>query len=212
MRVLIYLASLIALIWSVTSNAELYVAAGNGSDTNLYIVSQTDGSIVKTVGDTGYLLTGLAFSPLSGELYGTTSGYAPNALVKIDPDTGAATEVGPHNGPIVDISFAPDGTLYGWSEYEDALVTIDLTTGETTQIGPTYSTGQAAMDFSPDGRLWRFGRYTGSGAYCSVTAWRTDGTYVIDVVTTDSCPAIPGGTHLPRRVALCHLRSKQEPR
>ena len=50
--------------------------------------------------------------------------------------------------PVADITFASDGTLYGWSENTDELVTISKTTGVATVVGAsginTFGSGIAA--------------------------------------------------------------------
>jgi hypothetical protein len=94
-----------------------------------------------------YAITGLAFQPGTGVLYGSTSGCSatnPGSLVIVNPATGLVTFVGttgfaPVAGNVqfyADIAFTPNGTLYGWLEPQDQiLVTIDLATGNGTQVG-----------------------------------------------------------------------------
>lgn len=87
-----------------------------------------------------YGISSLAFGP-DGTLYGTEVGSSVNnasQLLRIDPETGAVTEIGTlvssattaHNN-ITDLAF--DGTtLYGWSEAGDNVVTIDTATALVT--------------------------------------------------------------------------------
>jgi hypothetical protein len=133
----------------------LYGADGAGGNpaTNLYILDPATGAIVTTVGPIGFAVTGLAFHPTTGVLYGTTgnaSPVEPGALITIDPTTGAGTLVGqlvPGNEAAADITFGSDGTLYGWLEPgTDDLVTIDLTTGAATVVGDSgLGTAGAAL-------------------------------------------------------------------
>jgi len=143
---------------------------GNGAGGNLsqlYIVDPSDGSIISTIGDVGFAVTGLAMHPDTGVLYGSTGGADPSFpghLIMIDTLTGEGTLVGDINpsskSPAADITFAPDGTLYGWQEGDDDLITIDLSTGEGTIVADsgldTFGSGLAALDntdlyFSGDG-------------------------------------------------------------
>lgn len=153
----------------VAAQQKLYATEGNNGTTNLYILDPATGGILQIVGDTGELITGLDFHPLTGELYGTTtpSSAHPSCLVKIDPHNAQTTVIGPHglDSAIIDLTFAADGTLYGWLEpsYDD-LVTINLTTGAATVVGEYgFSTGASALDFAPDGKLYYFGGYIGDG-------------------------------------------------
>ena len=169
----------------VAASPQLYAAQGNqpgfSTTTPLYILDPNTGAILQTLGDTGETITGLDFHPLTRELYGTTTHSSPgnpDSLVKIDPLTGASTLIGPNgfNRPIVDITFASNGTLYGWMETTSGgagnLVTIDLTTGAATKIGDyagTYGGSYGnALDFAPDGKLYLFGAELGGVGYPAV--------------------------------------------
>jgi hypothetical protein len=73
----------------------------------------------------------VAVSPVDGRLYGSQSSRQDTNLYEIDLATGAATLVGAFgNGSFesaADLSFGPDGTLYGRFEPStDDLFTIDL--------------------------------------------------------------------------------------
>lgn len=116
--------------------------AGGNASTNLYVLDPTTGGIVTTVGPIGFAVTGLAVHPITGILYGTTgrnSPTSPGFLITIDTATGAGTVVGDLTAgteAAADITFAADGTLYGWLEPGlDDLATIDLTTGAATVVG-----------------------------------------------------------------------------
>jgi hypothetical protein len=134
----------------------LYGADGAGGNpaTNLYILDPATGAIVTTVGPIGFAVTGLAFHPTTGVLYGTTgraSPASPGFLITIDTSTGSGTLVGDLDASsdetAADITFGTDGTLYGWLEPgTDSLVTIDITTGAATVVGNSgLSTAGAAL-------------------------------------------------------------------
>jgi len=110
-----------------------------GQDTvsDLLVLDPATGAVVDSAGSTGFGITGLAIHPLDGELYGVTTAPSgdPRFLVRIDRATGAAAPVGALGGVVADITFTPEGTLYGWSESSDDLVTIDLVTGAMTVVG-----------------------------------------------------------------------------
>lgn len=184
------------MLCSGSALAQLFAAVGNippsegegalgPTDFMLYTIDPATGSILETIGNTGWPITGLDFHPKTGELYassaydsfeaidmGDTEGGADinrGWLLKVDPETGAVTPIGQHEDcALVDISFAADGTLYGWRECNDILVTVDLATGATTEVGPDTSTARQGMDFAPDGRLYQFGDRPGYGQDCGV--------------------------------------------
>lgn len=118
----------------------LYAAKGSGSASDLYTMNSTTG-VGTSVGPTGYSITGLAFHPATSALYGVTGGSDPTnpkSLLLIDKTTGAATLIGAlgSTGPIPDICFTSDGTLWGVdSTGTSHLYTINLSTGAATSIG-----------------------------------------------------------------------------
>ena len=130
----------------------------------LYTIDPATGTPT-LVGETGESITGLDFHPDTGVLYGTTTGNStnPSSLITIDPATGAVTVIGPHgvDQAIIDLSFAPDGTLYGWAEPgDDSVVTINVTTGAATLVANSGAdTAGCAFDMAPDGFLYLFGAY-----------------------------------------------------
>ena len=142
-----------------TASADLLYGAdgaGGNAATNLYIVNSSNGQVLKTVGPIGFAVTGLAIDPTTGTLYGSTAqrNTAPNpgSLITINRTTGAGTLVGdarPDNESVADITFTPDGTLYGWLEDNtDDLVTLNKATGAATVVGDsglsTYGSGIAS--------------------------------------------------------------------
>jgi hypothetical protein len=151
--------------------ALLYGADGaTGALSNLLILDASNGAVISTVGPIGFAVTGLAFDPLTGMLYGSTSRrqgsvQTPGALIRIDVNTGAGTLVGPYGigtETMADISFRSNGTLYGWLEPNaDDLHTINKLTGAATLIGEAgISTAGSGLAFNSSDTLY----FTGEGA------------------------------------------------
>jgi Ca2+-binding RTX toxin-like protein len=190
MRMRRFLAALVATYCaalasaSIASAQELLFGAdgAQGNPSNLYRLDPGSGAVLQNVGPIGFPITGLAEDPSTGILYGST-GRGPSSsgdglLVRIDEQTGAGTLIGdlrpdPDNETAADITFTPDGTLFGWLEpNSDDLVTINKGTGAATIVGDsgisTEGTGLAsdsagtlflADDSSP---LWTINRTTGA--------------------------------------------------
>jgi DNA-binding beta-propeller fold protein YncE len=139
----------------------LYAADGQGGiPGNLYIINPATGAVVQTIGPIGFGVTGLAFHPGTGVLYGTTGAeLAPAALIRINTATGAGTLIGNNtNGPIADITFRADGTLFGWTEDTDDLVTVNIATGVETVVSDSgIGTAGSGIAFSPGGTLFYAG-------------------------------------------------------
>jgi DNA-binding beta-propeller fold protein YncE len=154
---------------------------GTVTVSDLLVLDPASGAVLDSVGSTGFGLTGLAVSPVDGLLYGVTTGGDDRFLVQIDRGAGAATAIGGPLGAVVaDITFTPDGTLYGWSESTDDLVTIDVTTGVATVVGEsgvgTFGSGlayDAANDRllfaggGSDGDFYTVDRQTGAATVLS---------------------------------------------
>jgi hypothetical protein len=136
------------------SGQTLYAAKGsNGANGILYTINPATGGIASTIGPilvgaTPIPITGLAFSPINGTLYGSTSGFGNlvKSFVTINPATGAATLIGAVGGlgsAVNDLSFDRTGVLYGLRGGSNAggatLGTINLGTGVFTPIGATIS-------------------------------------------------------------------------
>lgn len=145
----------------------LYGANGAGGNPATVLVTiNTATGVATTVGPIGFAVTGMAQSPITGVMYGSTGGLspvAPNNIIRIDTTTGVGTLIGPtgFGSPVADIAFRADGTLFGWTESTDELVTINLATGAATVVGPS-GTGTSGTGFgiSPGGVLY----LTGHGA------------------------------------------------
>jgi hypothetical protein len=177
--------------------AQLYASTAAGATGELYIIDQTTGAVVQNVGPLNdaaggnYPITGLAFHPITGVLYGSTgNSVAASAarLVTINPATAAVTVVGQFNaGPtnssgtpatMADIEFDSAGNLYGVASIGGPqLYSINAATGQATAIGSTglTSTTGGGLGISPGGVFYgtptsgRFGAYhSGTGAYTDI--------------------------------------------
>jgi hypothetical protein len=131
--------------------ADLYVASGQAAAGELYIINPATGATITDVGplndSTGrnFGMTGLAFDPVSGVLYGSSAhGNADlttrDQLVTINPATGLVTPIGVYstpNGSMTDLSFDPNThILYGIPSIGGAsLYTIDPATAQATIVG-----------------------------------------------------------------------------
>lgn len=173
----------------------LFAATAGSGAGELYQLSSVNGAVVKDIGplnDAGalnYGMTGLAFDPVTQQLYGSTAhGGGSDAsthdkLVTINPATGLVTPIGPFNvptgGTMTDISFDPTtDTLYGIGSVGGAhLYSINTVTGQATKVGDSgfgFTTGGGiAIDStgivygSPD--VAHFGTYNKStGAYVQI--------------------------------------------
>ena len=171
----------------------LYGATAAGAAGELYRLDPTNGAVLQDIGPlndslgTNYPVTGLAFHPTSGILYGST-GNAPEEtsarLVTINPASGLVTVIGAFNAgnagtkasTMADLSFDPTtGTLYGvGSVGGPQLYSIDIITGQATLIGGTglTSTTGGGLAISSSGTFYgaptssRFGTYNSStGAF-----------------------------------------------
>lgn len=142
----------------------LFAITGAGNvQSLLYEISSINGSVLRTVGDTGTRhVTALAFNPTTGGLFGHVSD-APNTtqLISINPDTAVFSVIGNTSQQVPDMSFRTDGTLFAWSKLNtitnnpDDAYRINLATGQATFIGEAnFPTSQAGLSFAPDGTLY----------------------------------------------------------
>ena len=159
-------ALFLCLCWPLLATAQsvLYVTSGNGNQSQLYTVNPATAQAVLVgdilVGSSGVVITGMAFQPGSGVLFGVTgSEYNPSRrLVTIDPLTAQTVLIGSLGVGSSDISFAPDGTLYSWTTRGGPLGSINLATGVQTQIGAGANGFQGnGLAFTPDGTLYLAG-------------------------------------------------------
>jgi hypothetical protein len=90
-------------------------------------------------GAANYSVTGLAFNPITGVLYGSTGGLSGHNLLTINPANGLVNVVGSFNvgsATMTDLSFDSSGNLYGISSSGGAnLYSINIFTAQATLIG-----------------------------------------------------------------------------
>jgi hypothetical protein len=175
----------------------LYASSAAGAPGELYILNSSTGAMVQDIGPlndsigTNYPITGLAFHPTTGVLYGSTgnAGAVDALLVTVNPATAAVTVVGPFNaGPtnssgvpttMADIGFDAAGNLYGVASIGGPnLYSINTATAQATLVGPngvSTSTTGGGVAISPAGTFYgtptasRFGTYnSGTGAYTNI--------------------------------------------
>jgi hypothetical protein len=184
---------LLVLVASLASAqaGTLYLATASGGPGELYIIDPATGGIVKDVGplndssSVNYAVTGLAFHPTTGVLYGSSGSFdtATRAkLLTVDPATAKVTVIGSFNAnaaeaTMADIAFDSAGVLYGVaSKSGPNLFSIDTSTALATQIGNTFltSTSGGGIAVDSDGVIWgaptqtRFGTYSlGDGTFTS---------------------------------------------
>jgi hypothetical protein len=110
-----------------TPGSLLWISDENGRLARINIHTGASESVVNV----GLVLTDIAFSP-SGELYGMTQ----ERLVRVDPGTGATTDIGAHQIPSGNaLVFGPDGRLYGAGRGSTRIYEIDPDTGAATALG-----------------------------------------------------------------------------
>ncbi len=172
--------------------ATIYAATAAGGAGQLYTIDSSNGSVVQDIGplnDGGgqnYGITGLAFHPVTGVLYGSVSNSNPVTraqLVTIDRTTAAVTVIGPYNvgnagvnpATMGDLAFDAAGNLFGVGTVGGPqLYSINITTGQATLVGASglTSTTGGGLEFDDVGGLFgtptasRFGTYdVGTGVY-----------------------------------------------
>lgn len=175
----------------------LYASTAAGAEGKLVILNSATGALVQEIGPlndvagANYAVTGLAFHPVTGVLYGSTGNAntaAQATLVTIDPATALVTVVGPFDaGPtnssgspstMADIDFDSTGKLYGVGSIGGPqLYSINTATGKATVVGPTglTSTTGGGLAISASGVFYgtptasRFGTYDSTtGAFTNI--------------------------------------------
>jgi hypothetical protein len=122
----------------------LYGATSSGHG-ELYVLNPATGSSLQDIGPlndvTGlnYSVTGLAFAPITGVLYGSTGGVSGTKLLTINPASGSVSVVGSFNvgsATMTDIAFDQSGNLFGIGSSGGAqLYSINIGTGQATVVG-----------------------------------------------------------------------------
>jgi hypothetical protein len=176
--------------------AVLYGATASGSPGRLFTIDPATGAQISDIGPTNdaaganYPITGLAFHPATGVLYGST-GNNPAAtagtFVTINPATAQVTVIGLFNaGPtnssdvpatMTDLAFDAAGNLYGIGSFGGPqLYSIDITTGQATVIGTTGLTSTTGGGLAISSADVIYGTPTASryGTYDSATGAYTD--------------------------------------
>jgi hypothetical protein len=200
----------------------LYGATSSGHG-ELYILNPTSGGVLTDVGalnDSGaanYSVTGLAFDPLNGVLYGSTGGASGHSLLTINPANGLVAVVGSFNAgsaTMTDLAFDSSGNLYGISSSGGAnLYSINLGTAQATEVGASgvSFTEGGGLAISSGGVFYgapipgEYGTYNPTtGAYTHITSPATPagggsyGALAFDGSTLygDNLVAPAGTTHL----------------
>jgi hypothetical protein len=186
------------LLVNRTYAATLFASTAAGDPGRLYSINPATGAVIQDIGPlndaTGanYPVTGLAFHPTTGVLYGSSANASTAAqatLVTIDPITALVTVIGAFNaGPVsgsgnpatmADLSFDPTtGNLYGiGSVGGPQLYSINTLTGQATVVGATglTSTSGGGLAISSGGIFYgtptssRFGTYNSTtGAFTNI--------------------------------------------
>ena len=114
--------ALVILALSVQANASTMYGATSSGHGELYILNPATGSPLQDVGAlndvTGlnYSVTGLAFDPGTGVLYGSTGGASGAKLLTVNPATASVSVVGSYNvgsATMTDLAFDQSGNLFG---------------------------------------------------------------------------------------------------
>ena len=74
-----FLLAGLAMLFATQASAQLlYAANGAGGNlADLVILDPATGAVVQTIGPIGFSVTGLAFHPITRQLYGSTGGADP---------------------------------------------------------------------------------------------------------------------------------------
>jgi DNA-binding beta-propeller fold protein YncE len=133
-----------AIAYSPSGVLYAVVNLGAGGNDLLYTIDAATGNET-LVGDMGIRgIQGLAFHPVTGDLYAADVSGA--GLMTVDLATGAATDVNPDvGGAVQSITVLPDGTIFGvWND----LYSIDPVTGVHTQIATGGYPDLRGVDFT----------------------------------------------------------------
>lgn len=148
------------------------------NDSVLYQVDLNTGSATRLFGTGIEQITGIAFHPTTGVLYAhqndrsfPLNSVPQSKLYRIDTASREATVIGSTEKNLTDLTFTPNGTLYGWAggnnhdeKNEDGtstgllndLVTINLVTGEISYVGDSGLdvTNRAGLASDTSGNLF----------------------------------------------------------
>jgi hypothetical protein len=185
------LAMCVAAIAARADAGTLFASSAAGGPGELYILNQATGAVLQDIGPlndvTGgnYPITGLAFHPTTGVLYGSTGNSEAGKeaiLVSINPATALVTVIGTFDaGPVnssgkpatmADLAFDSAGNLYGVGSIGGPqLYSINTATAKATVIGSTglTSTSGGGLGISPASEYFGSPTSTRFGTYNSVT-------------------------------------------
>jgi uncharacterized repeat protein (TIGR01451 family) len=152
---------------AISSSCQVSTAyLAQGSPTALFREDVADGGVAfRPVGPAVTSYNAMGLDPVSGQLFAVAVAPAAdsNALLEIDPATGAVTSHGQTRPPLPSGlnggAFGPDRKLYLTSSDSAALEVVDVATGSATSVALDSPPGTADVTYS-DGYLWGF---TGSG-------------------------------------------------
>jgi hypothetical protein len=136
--------------------AEPPIVIATDTQGNLATLSRRTATL-GTVGSVGVpgTFAGLTYDRGRGRSYGSRfNPQGPDELYTLNPDTGAATLIGPISGAadIQGLGFDPNtDSLYGVDQGSGQLFRIDIATGAATPIGAPSNPNVGALDFDPVG-------------------------------------------------------------
>ncbi len=189
-------------LWAFETHSQastLYGSTSAGGAGELWIIDAATGNAVQDVGplndssSVNYAVTGLAFHPTTGVLYGSTGGKTGTLLLTINPTNALVTVVGSYgtSGTMADIAFDPSGNLYGISASGGAnLYTINTATGTATKVGPSgvSFTEGGGIAISPTGVFFSSPTHTQFGTFAPTTG-------VYSNITNPVKPAGPNASY-----------------
>jgi hypothetical protein len=139
------ICALTTLTGVIRADAQSLYGATSSGHGELYILNPATGAIATDIGAlndalaANYSVSGLAFDPMNGVLYGSTGGASGTKLLTINPANAAVTVVGSFGAgtaTMTDLAFDSSGHLFGISSSGGAnLYTINLSTGAATEVG-----------------------------------------------------------------------------
>lgn len=121
--------------------ATVIFAGGGAAPSELHTFNPVDGAGT-LVGLTGVgAISGIAFNPLNGTMYGIAGGPGPADFYRINLSDGTASVIGTTSMQAGSLSFGPDGRLYAGGTGPDAgdIFIIDPNLGTSTLLGSTGS-------------------------------------------------------------------------
>jgi hypothetical protein len=194
------LAALLACVfglgaWTQQADAQQLYGATSGGHGELYLLNTGTGGVLQDIGplnDSGtinYSVTGLAYNPVNGLLYGSTGGASGHSLLTINAASGLVTVIGSFNvgtATMTDLAFDTTGHLYGISSSGGAnLYSVNIATGQATEIG------SSGLSFTEGGGL----AISSGGIFYAAPIPGEYGTYdpITGAYTHIAAPATPAG-------------------